>query len=159
MFISDESCSVRFPGLLGEGGAAWRMVERESMDPWYHVILRFCEGTRRRTKKFMPTDASLLSDLLAQQSPTCSVEEIQVVTAPWLNGGSSERMEKLLSLVVGYDQKGECVMLHKVAGGAVYSSAQEGLVADSLTNIRTIYEEMEQPVQECAEHDTARPFP
>jgi hypothetical protein len=136
------------------------MVERESMDPWYHVILQVVEGTNRRTKKLMPTDASLLSDLLAQQSPTCSVEEIQVVTAPWLNGGASERMEKLLSLVVGYDQKGECVLLHKVASGAVYSSAQDALDVSSLINTRTIYEDTQlanSPVQGCEHLTTRRP--
>jgi len=117
------------------------MVERESTDPWYHVILRITEGVRQRTKKLMSTDASLLSDLLVQQSPTCLVEEVQVVTAPRLNGGSSDRMEKLVSLVIGYDQRGECILLHKVASGAVYSSARDSLDTDSLTGIRTIYED------------------
>ncbi|MFJ2550188.1 hypothetical protein ACIOVF_27520 [Pseudomonas sp. NPDC087612] len=126
------------------------------MDPWYYVTVRFNEGTKHRTKKFMPTDTSLLSDLLAEQSPTCLVEEIQVVTAPWLNGGSSERMEKLVSLVIGYDQNGECVLIHKVASGAVYNSAQGGMEVGSLTGTRTIYDNTKQPVQECAEHGTAR---
>lgn len=156
MFISDESCLVGLPGFPGPGRAAWRMVERESMDPWYHVLLRVREGTRFRTKKLMPTDVSLLTDLLAQQSPTHLVEEVQVVTAPWINGSSSERMEKLVSLVIGYNQKGECVMLHKVASGAVYSSAQDGLKVSSLTDTRTIYEDTNQPIQEGADPGTTR---
>ncbi|QAY86214.1 hypothetical protein CUN61_20610 [Pseudomonas arsenicoxydans] len=119
------------------------MVERESMDPWYHVILQVTEGDRQRTKKLMPTDASLLSDLLVQQGPTFLVEEVQVVTAPQLNGGNSDRMEKLLSLVIGYDQRGECILLHKVASGAVYSSARGSLDVGSLTGVRTIYEDTE----------------
>jgi hypothetical protein len=117
------------------------MIERESMDPWYHVILRVTEGGRQRTKKLMPTDASLLSDLLVQQGPTFLVEEVQVVTAPQLNGGNSDRMEKLVSLVIGYDQRGECILLHKVASGAVYSSARDSLDVGSLTGVRTIYED------------------
>lgn len=141
MFISHESCLVGQPGFPGPGRTAWRMIERESMDPWYHVILRVTEGDRQRTKKLMPTDASLLSDLLVQQGPTFLVEEVQVVTAPQLNGSNSDRMEKLVSLVIGYDQRGECILLHKVASGAVYSSARDNLDLGSLTGVRTIYED------------------
>lgn len=155
MFISHESCLVGQPGFPGPGRSAWRMVERESTDPWYHVILRITEGARQHTKKLMSTDASLLSDLLVQQSPACLVEEVQVVTAPRLNGGSSDRMEKLVSLVIGYDQRGECILLHKVESGAVYSSARDSLDAGSLTGVRTIYEDTKtapSAVQECAQH-------
>lgn len=141
MFISHESCLVGQPGFPGPGRTAWRMIERESMDPWYHVILRVTEGGRQRTKKLMPTDASLLSDLLVQQGPTLLVEEVQVVTAPQLNGSHSDRMEKLVSLVIGYDQRGECILLHKVASGAVYSSARDSPDVGSLTGVRTIYED------------------
>lgn len=143
MFISHESCLVGQPGFPGPGRTAWRMIERESIDPWYHVTLRVTEGERHRTKKLMPTDASLLSDLLLQQGPTFLVEEVQVVTAPQLNGGNSDRMEKLLSLVIGYDQRGECILLHKVASGAVYSSARGSLDVGSLTGVRTIYADTE----------------
>lgn len=141
MFISHESYREGLPGFPGPGRTAWRMVERESMDPWYHVILRFTEGARHLTKRFMPTDVSLLSDLLELEGPTCLVEEVQVITSPWVNGTSSERMERLVSLYTGYDQTGRCVLLHKVANGVVYSTARESLDASSLTRIRTIYED------------------
>ncbi|MNG32445.1 hypothetical protein D3C81_2334890 [compost metagenome] len=61
-------------------------------------------------------------------------------------------MEKLISLIAGYDQNGECVLLHKVDSGAIYSSSPDGLTdAALLSNTRTIYEDTKQPVQECAE--------
>jgi hypothetical protein len=81
------------------------------------------------------------------------IEEVQVVTAPHLNGTTSDRMEKLISLVLGYDQNGEGVLLHKVASGAVYSSSRDSLDAGSLTDIRTIYEDTKtalSAVPECA---------
>lgn len=155
MFISHESCLVGLPGFPGPRRTAWRMVELESMHPWYHVTIRLIEGTRSRTKKLMPTDASLLSELLTLQSPIFLVDDVQVVTAPSVNGSTSERMEKLASLVVGYDQNGERVLLHKVASGAIYSSASDCLEVGSLTNTRMIYEDAtsaHSPAQECAEH-------
>lgn len=141
MFISDESCLVGFPGFPGPGRTAWRMVERDSEELWYHVRLRVREGGRSRSKKCMPADSSVLAHLLSQRSPDHTIEEVQVVTAPCMNGSSSDRMEKLVSLIIGYDQRGECVLLHKVASGAVYSSARDSLDAGSLTGIRTIYED------------------
>lgn len=154
MFISHESCLVGLPGFPGPMRTAWRMMELESTHPWYFVTIQLIEGTKRRTKKMMPTDAALLSELLALQSPTFLVDDVQVVTAPSVNGSTSERMEKLVSLVVGYDQRGECVLLHKVANGAVYSSIRDGLDAGSLSNTRAIYEDTttaHSPAQECAE--------
>ncbi|MNC75759.1 hypothetical protein D3C75_1273490 [compost metagenome] len=52
-------------------------------------------------------------------------------------------MEKLISLNIGYDQKGECVLLHTVASGAVYSSTPDCLDVSSLSDIQTIYQDME----------------
>ena len=153
MFISHKSYLEGLPGFPGLGRIAWRMIERETVNPWYHVSLRFTVEGRQSTKSLMPNDASLLSDLLALQSPTFLIDHVQVVTAPWLNGGSLERMEKLLSLVIGYDQNGECVMLHTVASGAVYSSIPDCLDVSSLSNIQTIYEytkSAHSPAQECA---------
>lgn len=142
MFISDESCLVGFPGFPGLGRTAWRMVERDSEELWYHVRMRVSEGGRSRAKKCMPADSAVLAHLLAQRSPDHTIEEVQVVTAPHINGSASDRMERLVSLIMGYDQAGECVLLHQVAGGAVYSSARDSLDAGSLTDIRTIYEDM-----------------
>lgn len=154
MFISDESCSLGFPGLFGNGRAGWRMVERESLDPWYHVTLRLIAGNESHTKKLMPTDASSLSDLLALQSPTCLIGEVQVVTAPSLNGSPSECMEKLLRLIIGYDIRGECVMLHQVEGGKIYSSIDGLTDAVLLRDSRIIYEstDTQSHDQECVGH-------
>lgn len=152
MFISHESCLLDLPGFPGPGLAAWRMVERNSMDPWYHVLVRDHEGAQAYSRKKFPTDVSLLAGLLAQQSPTFVIEEVQVVTPPSMNGGKSERMEILINLVVGYDPNGEYVILHKVDSGTVYSSSSDtGIDAALLTHTRTIYEanqQAESPPQE-----------
>lgn len=155
MFISHESYLVDIPGFPGPRRTAWRMMELESMDPWYYLTVRFDEGTGYRTKKLMPTDVSMLSELLGLRSPAFLVEDIQIVTSPRLNGSPSERMEKLVALIIGYDLNGECVLLHKVASGAVYSSAEGRCDDGSLTDIRTIYEDAKSahsPVQKCAEN-------
>jgi hypothetical protein len=51
-------------------------------------------------------------------------------------------MEKLISVIVGYDRNGECVLLHKVDSGAIYSSSPGVSDAGLLSNMRTIYDAM-----------------
>lgn len=104
MFISDDSCLVGLPGFPGLGRTAWRMVERDSEDFWYHVRFRICEGARARFKKLMPTDPSMLAYLISQRSREQTIEVVQVVTPPCINGSPLERMEKLISAIVGYDR-------------------------------------------------------
>ena len=140
MFISDEPCMVGLPGFPGAGRTAWRMVERDSEDFWYHVRFRICEGARTRFKKLMPADSSMLAHLISQRSREHTIEVVQVVTPPCINGSSLERMEKLISAIVGYDRKGECVLLHKVDSGAIYSSSPGVCDAGLLSNIRIIYD-------------------
>lgn len=156
MFITHESYLDSEPDSLGPDRIAWRMVQFESVDPFYYVTVRFYEGSKHRTKKVMPANVSMLSDVLAAQDSTFSVEEVQVVTSPRLNGSNSVRMEKLISLFVGYDQNGKRVLLlHKVASGAVYSRAADILDARSVIDTRMIYEDTKtahSPDQECAEH-------
>lgn len=154
MFITHDSYLDSRQGSRGPNRTAWKMVEFESLNPCYYLTVRFYEGSKHRTKKMMPADVSMLSDVLATQDSTFSVEEVQVVTSPRLNGSNSERMEKLICLFVGFDQNGECVLLlHKVASGAVYSSAADILDARSVIDIRMIYEDMQTAhpsAQECA---------
>ena len=142
MFISDESCMVGLPGFPGPCRTAWRMIERDTEDFWYHVRFRICEGARPRFKKMMPSDPSMLTHLLSQQSPEHKIEVVQIVTPPCMNGSPLERMEKLISAIVGYDRSGECVLLHKVDSGAIYSSSPGVIDACLLRNIRTIYDAM-----------------
>ena len=142
MFISDETCLVGLPGFPGPGRTAWRMIERDSEDFWYHVRFRICEGAGARFKKLMPSDPSMLTHLLSQRSPEHKIEVVQVVTSPCMNGSPLERMEKLISAIVGYDRTGECVLLHKVDSGAVYSSSPGEIDAGLLRNTRTIYDAM-----------------
>jgi len=49
-------------------------------------------------------------------------------------------MEKLISVIVGYDRNGECVLLHKVDSGAIYSSSPSVTDAGLLSNTRMIYD-------------------
>ena len=152
MFISDESYSFRFPGLFGSGQMAWRMLEQQSMDPWYQVVRRIYEGSGHRIEKLISTSASVLVEILTD-SKTSSVEVVQVITPPWMNSTSVDRMETLIELIAGYDHTGENVLLHKVECGVVYSTSTDGRNDRSLlTEVTIIYEDLNRnapTVPEC----------
>ena len=154
MFISDESYSFRFPGLFEHGRSAWRMLERQSMDPWYQVVRKICEGSGYRIEKLISTSASVLVEILAD-SKTSSVEVVQVITPPWMNATSLDRMETLIELTAGYDHSGEYVLLHKVECGAVYSTSTDGTSdAILLTEVKTIYEDPKRNASMVPEYST-----
>ncbi|CAJ0557566.1 unnamed protein product, partial [Mesorhabditis spiculigera] len=132
---------LAFQDFLGQAEqlGAWSSVTRKSFGTTSGCAL--VKAVDRGLKKCMPADIAVLAHLLSQRSPDHTIEEVQIVTAPHMNGSASDRMERLVSLVIGYDQAGECVQLHKVASGAVYSSARDSTDAGSLTGVRTIYED------------------
>jgi hypothetical protein len=156
MFISDESYSARLPGFFGNGQSAWRMLERQSMDPWYQVVRRICEGSGHRIEKLIATSASVLVDILADSNESNSVEVVQVITPPWMNATSLDRMETLIELTAGYGHGGEYVLLHKVECGVVYSTSFGGTSGTSpLTKVKTIYEDPNRNVSTVPECSTA----
>jgi len=155
MFISDELYSFRFPGLLEHGRLAWRMLERQSMDPWYQVVRRICEGSGHRIEKLISTSASALVEILTDSNESNSVEVVQVITPPWMNATSLDRMETLIELTAGYDQSGEYVLLHKVECGVVYSTSPDGTSDTSLlTEVKTIYEDPKRNASKVPEYPT-----
>ena len=156
MFISDESYSVRLPGFFGNGQSAWRMLERQSMDPWYQVVRRICEGSGHRIEKLLATSASVLVGILEDRNESNSVEVVQVITPPWMNATALDRMETLVELTAGYDHNGEYVLLHKVECGVVYSTSFGGASDPSLLmEAKTIYEDPKRNASTVPECSTA----
>ena len=125
------------------------------MDPWYQVVRRICEGSGHRIEKLISTSASALVEILTDSNESNSVEVVQVITPPWMNATSLDRMETLIELTAGYDQSGEYVLLHKVECGVVYSTSPDGTSDTSLlTEVKTIYEDPKRNASKVPEYPT-----
>jgi hypothetical protein len=88
----------------------------------------------------MLNDETKLFELISAQGPDLVIDELQVVTPPWINKSGSWRMERLISVSVGYDKNEVPVCLLRVESGAVYNDVHDPtLDANTLTNLRKIY--------------------
>ncbi|MNP45536.1 hypothetical protein D3C76_1394650 [compost metagenome] len=87
----------------------------------------------------MPNDEARLVELLLAQDQSLVVLEVQAVTPGWMNG-DGWKMEKLMSLSMGFSQEEVPVSILEVESGEVYSDSHEpGLNVESLTGLKELY--------------------
>lgn len=128
------------PGMFGEGLAHWHAVSRSLATRWYHVSIKQRYEDRFVSQVEMLNDETKLVELISAQSDDLVIDELQVVTPPWINKGKSWRMEKLTSVSVGYDRNEIPVCLLKVESGAIYADVHDpSFDASTLINLRKIY--------------------
>ncbi|HGY2302138.1 TPA: hypothetical protein ACNVQO_006242, partial [Pseudomonas putida] len=81
-----------------------------------------------------------LVDLLLAQNESLVVREVQAVTPGWMNKSDGWRMEKLMSLSMGFSQEEVPVSILEVEGGKVYIDSHEpNLNVESLTGLKELY--------------------
>lgn len=140
MFRTQDVDLAGLPGMFGEGLAHWHGVSRSLATHWYHVSIRQRYEDRLISQVEMLNDETKLVELISAQSEDLIIDELQVVTPPWLNKSKSWRMEKLTSVSVGYDRNEIPVCLLKVESGAVYTDVHDpSFDASTLINLRKIY--------------------
>jgi hypothetical protein len=132
MFRTHTDEMAGLPGMFGEGLAHWHAVSRSLATHWYHVSIK-----QRYEDRLIETK---LFELISAQGPDLVIDELQVVSPPWINKSGSWRMERLTSVSVGYDKKEVPVCLLGVESGAVYTDVHDPTFdANTLTNLRKIY--------------------
>ena len=140
MFRSHETVAVGIPNAFGDGYSNWRMFERHSLYPWYHVVVTERLEGKVWPKSTMISDVDMLEELLSQQSIDFVVEEIQVVTPAWMNKTGKWIMEGLSGLLVGYDSTGVRVCLHNIENEKAYTDAPGRLIdPSSLKGVQVIF--------------------
>ncbi len=87
----------------------------------------------------MPNDEARLVELLLAQDESLIVREVQAVTPGWMNG-DGWKMEKLMSLSMGFSREEVPVSILEVEGGKVYIDSHEpGLNVESLAGLKELY--------------------
>ncbi|POF88339.1 hypothetical protein [Pseudomonas putida] len=140
MFRSHQADMAGIPGMFGDGLMHWHCVSRALATHWYHVsVQRFLDGQLRNCVE-MPNDEARLVELLLAQDESLVVREVQAVTPGWMNKGGSWKMEKLLSVSMGFSKEEVPVSILEVEGGDVYIDTHErGLTVESLTGVKELY--------------------
>ncbi|MDR8364207.1 MULTISPECIES: hypothetical protein [Pseudomonas] len=140
MFRTQDVDLAGLPGMFGEGLTHWHAVSRSLATHWYHVGIKLRHEDRFISQVEMLNDETKLFELISTQGPDLVIDELQVVTPPWINKIGSWRMERLTSVSVGYDKNEIPVCLMEVESGAVYVDVHDPTFdASTLTNLRKIY--------------------
>lgn len=129
------------PGMFEEGLAHWHSISRVLRTHWYHVIVQERLESRFISKEEMLNDETALAALMVAQSEDYQVTDVQLVSPPWMNKGSTWRMEKLERVATGLDKFGVVVCLLEVEEGEVYSDVHDpDFDPKTLSNLRQIYQ-------------------
>jgi hypothetical protein len=140
MFRTHTDEMAGLPGMFGEGLAHWHAVSRSLATHWYHVSIKQRHEDRFISQVEMLNDETKLFELISAQGPDLVIDELQVVSPPWINKSGSWRMERLTSVSVGYDKNEVPVCLMEVESGAVYTDVHDpSFNASTLINLRKIY--------------------
>lgn len=135
--IQDQAGHV---GMFGDGLTHFHAVSRSLPTHWYHVSLKRRQEGRLVAYEEMLNDEPRLVELLVAQDESLVVQEVQVVTPGWMNKSSSWKMEKLMSLSMGFNQVEVPICVLKVEGDAVYvDTYQRDLDVASLKDLKELY--------------------
>ena len=153
MFRSHQADMAGIPGMFGDGLMHWHGVSRALATHWYHVsVQRLHEGQFRNNVE-MVNDEARLVELLLDQDESLIVRDVQAVTPGWMNKGGDWKMEKLLSLSMGFSQEEVPVSILEVESGEVYIDSHEpGLTVESLTGLKELYRNRRSKCSTAAGH-------
>lgn len=140
MFRSHQADMAGIPGMFGDGLMHWHGVSRAIATHWYHVSVQRIEDGQFRNHTEMLNDEARLVELLLAQDEGLVVQEVQVVTPDWMNKSGSWRMEKLISLSMGFSRAEVPVCVLEVESGDVYVDTHESdLDVASLKGLKELY--------------------
>lgn len=140
MFRSHQADIAGFPGMFGDGLMHWHGVSRALATHWYHVSVQRLHEGQFRSYEEMLNDETRLVELLVAQDETLVVQEVQAVTPGWMNNGDGWKMEKLVSLSMGFSIDEVPVSILEIEGGDVYIDTHEpNLKVESLTGLKELY--------------------
>lgn len=169
MFRAHESVEVDFWGLFsGPGYRHWRMVERHSGDPWFHVVVKHIHGYETAMENdegdrseeidgdendevyellnisyrvLMPDHISMLIHILDVATENIVITDIQVVLPPLMTGLDRWTMQRLIELSIEKSPEGDTINVYTVEDGDVYRCYGGDSILNPLPSIepRVIY--------------------
>lgn len=140
MFRSHQADMAGMPGMFGDGLMHWHGVSRTLATHWYHVSVKRLQEGQFRNYEEMLNDEPRLMELLVSQDESLVVQEVQVVTPAWMNGDVGWKMEKLVSLSMGFSRAEVPVCVLEVESGDVYVDTHEAdLDVASLKGLKELY--------------------
>lgn len=107
--------------LAGPGQHVWRSMSLTSANPmfWASVTTKNDEGTLQREFVFSSLDE--VATLLSEQDDDFYVNELLLVSPPWLNDTGNWRLEPLRKVTIGHNKDRGRIVIYRLSGaGNIY---------------------------------------
>jgi len=140
MFLTHRNSEIPIRAMLGgDGPQHWDTVEISVACPLFFIEWSEGLGDDAQTKRCLTGALDEFEKLVAKATLGGSIRSIQLLTPPYVNGGSEWLMEPLVELVEGTipDDDYPCC-IYRVLKGNVYLESRETALSE-LTQRRTVY--------------------
>lgn len=128
MFETYEQARLKNPlFVLEEGTHRWAYVSQTSNHEWFFVTYQTVDQDVSSQQQFMVPAAHYLLGLASRDTPEEFIEEIQLVSPPWLNEKGRWLMEPIRA-IQSVDQR----FCYELMDGQVYPSELLGQPANTL---------------------------
>lgn len=100
----------------------WSCVEHTLALPWFYITLKSHES--RATTMLQVMDPGVFSELLAQHEELLWIEDVQLVSPPYMNGSSAWKMEALLRFSYCHSPDLGSFELYELECGKTYTTLE-----------------------------------
>jgi hypothetical protein len=122
MFETHEQARVKNPFfVLEEGARRWAYISQTSNDEWFYVTYETTGEEGSSQQQFMISKVQFLLDLASRDTPGQFINEVQLVSPPWLNQKGKWLMEPIREI-----QEVDKRVCYELMDGQVYPSALLG---------------------------------
>lgn len=132
MFETHEQARVKNPFfVLEEGARRWAYISQTTNDEWFYVTYETTGEEGSSQQQFMISKVQFLLDLASRDTHAQFINEVQLVSPPWLNQKGKWLMEPIREI-----QKVDERVCYQLMDGQVYPSALLGQNRDPLWSKR-----------------------
>ena len=118
MFETHEQARVQNPFfVLEEGARRWAYISQTNNDEWFFVTYETTGEEGFSQQQFMISKVQFLLDLASRDTPAQFINEVQLVSPPWLNRQGKWLMEPIREI-----QKVDERVCYELMDGQVYPS-------------------------------------
>lgn len=137
MFETHEQARVKNPFfVLEEGARRWAYISQTSNDEWFYVTYETTGEEGSSQQQFMISKVQFLLDLASRDTPGQFINEVQLVSPPWLNQKGKWLMEPIREIQT-VDER----VCYELMDGQVYPSTLLGQTRETLWSKRAMGDE------------------
>lgn len=125
MFMTYRSSEIEIGKLLGEPNTQyWGLTELSLCCCWFLAVAVHKLGKDSYSRTFLVTSVRELENMVKAVNPKFWLEEVQIASPKYLNGGESWKLEQLNQILLCVDEQDKYQMfIYEVEGGKIYEDS------------------------------------